>query len=278
MPEKNGSDSPSGNPNGETFGKNPGADLPKEGVMSYKGAADPDQEEEGSEKPTGRIHWINHATFYLSVILAVFTLATVRVYYLQLNRMVEANKINREALVSVQRAFVYVDGFTITPVTSVANKKRLLGIQVQGQIKNTGVTQAVDSRYHINFHVADIQRLENYSFPDFDEKGALLSMDQAMRAFFAPQSSGLTFPVSISFDNLRKTQQGHHLYLYGWIRYRDVFVNTEPHVTMFCYELIFDATPITTPQSIRTVRYNPCPKHNCVDEQCSAEQGNGNAH
>ncbi|MGA3371684.1 MAG: hypothetical protein ABSC48_07985 [Terracidiphilus sp.] len=87
MPKENGSGSPPGNPKDETLGQSPRTNLPEQCVVSNDGEADPDYEEEGSEKPTGRIHWINHATFYLSIILAVLTAGTLRVYYLQLQQM-----------------------------------------------------------------------------------------------------------------------------------------------------------------------------------------------
>jgi hypothetical protein len=52
-----------------------------------EGTTDPDNEQNGSESPTGKVHWINHATFILSIILAVLTAGTLRVYYLQLKQM-----------------------------------------------------------------------------------------------------------------------------------------------------------------------------------------------
>jgi hypothetical protein len=55
--------------------------------MGNEGAPDPDDEQNGSESPSGKLHWINHATFYLSLILAVLTLGTFRVYWLQLQQM-----------------------------------------------------------------------------------------------------------------------------------------------------------------------------------------------
>src|SRR5205807_10424064 len=72
-------------------------DFPEQGVMANKPATRSDQEEEDSEKPTGKVHWINHATFYLSVILAILTGGTIRVYYLQLNQMIVATKATQYA-------------------------------------------------------------------------------------------------------------------------------------------------------------------------------------
>lgn len=87
MPKEDGSNPPSGNSNNQSSAKNPRADFPEEGIVSNKGASNPDAETEDSEHPAGKVHWINHATFYLSLILAVLTAGTLRVYYLQLQQM-----------------------------------------------------------------------------------------------------------------------------------------------------------------------------------------------
>jgi len=87
VPEEDGSSTPSGNPDNQAPAQNPSADLPKKGVVSNNGASDPDGDTDDSEKPSGKVHWVNHATFYLSVILAVLTLGTLRVYWLQLRQM-----------------------------------------------------------------------------------------------------------------------------------------------------------------------------------------------
>jgi hypothetical protein len=97
MPKEDGSGSPSGNPKDETLGPSPRTNLPKQRVVSNDSEADPNYEEEGSEKPTGRIHWINHATFYLSIILAVLTAGTLRVYWLQLQQMIEVTRATQDS-------------------------------------------------------------------------------------------------------------------------------------------------------------------------------------
>jgi hypothetical protein len=65
--------------------------------MGNKGATRPDQQEDNSESPSGRVHWINYATFFLSVTLAILTAGTIRVYYLQLNQMIIATNATQDA-------------------------------------------------------------------------------------------------------------------------------------------------------------------------------------
>lgn len=97
MPDENRSAPPSGDANRETLRQNPRTNLPEQSIMGTQSTADPNEEEEDSEKPTGKVHWINHATFYLSVILAVLTAGTIRVYYLQLQQMIHVTQATEDA-------------------------------------------------------------------------------------------------------------------------------------------------------------------------------------
>jgi hypothetical protein len=97
VPEEDGSNPPSRNPDSQPLGQDPRTNLPEQGVMGNKTATRSDQEKEDSEKPTGKVHWINHATFYLSVILAILTAGTIVVYYLQLQQMIIATKATQSA-------------------------------------------------------------------------------------------------------------------------------------------------------------------------------------
>jgi hypothetical protein len=97
VPEENRSDSPSGNTDSQSLGQNPSTNLPKQRVVGNKSTTSSDQEEEDSDKPTGKVHWINHATFYLSIILAILTAGTIRVYYLQLSQMIVATQATQDA-------------------------------------------------------------------------------------------------------------------------------------------------------------------------------------
>ncbi len=97
MPEENGSDSPSRNPDSQALRQDPRTNLPEQSIVGDKPANRSDQQEENSESPSGQVHWINYGTFYLSVILAILTLGTIVVYYLQLQQMIVATKATQGA-------------------------------------------------------------------------------------------------------------------------------------------------------------------------------------
>jgi hypothetical protein len=49
MPEENGSDTPTGNPEGEALGQNPRSNLPEQRIVGKKSAEDPNQKEDDAE-------------------------------------------------------------------------------------------------------------------------------------------------------------------------------------------------------------------------------------
>ncbi len=105
MPDEDGSNSPSRDSQSQPLLPDPRTDLPEQRIVSHDPKPRPEQEEDDSEKPTGRVHWINHATFYLSVLLAILTGGTIRVYWLQLQQMITAtNAANDSAYAACMSA------------------------------------------------------------------------------------------------------------------------------------------------------------------------------
>lgn len=108
MPQQEGSNSPSGDADSEALSRDPSANFPEERVVRHVAADNSNDQEEHTEAPSGKVHWINHATFILSIILAVLTAGTLRVYDLQLQQMAKqtsaAESSSYAACVSAQIA------------------------------------------------------------------------------------------------------------------------------------------------------------------------------
>ena len=58
-----------------------------------------------------------------------------------------------------------------------------------------------------------------------------------------------------------------HLYFWGWVAYRDIFEDSNPHLTEFCNELTISEGDITTGEKVRFLQVS-CGTHNCADEEC----------
>jgi hypothetical protein len=217
------------------------------------------------------LHWLEKLNIFGQIGLVILGVFAIFIYGQQLIAMRKANDITRESLTSVQRAFVHMDGFIITPVVTLQDRKHYSEFLFQGQIRNSGATQAIASRYRTNFLVSDTPLADSFMYLDRDEKGNLVAEDKGTAGFFAPQSASLANPLHIGLSNILAVQKGKHLYLYGWIRYRDVFKDTAPHLTLFCDEILFDAAPISPSNPMHPPRYVPCSKHNCTDDQCAVQ-------
>jgi hypothetical protein len=187
----------------------------------------------------------------------------------QLIKMEESNRINREALESVQRAFVV---FAASPEVMVMPNFWDIDIAIDNA-GNTP-TRTLKDRVSWIFSLTDLP--ENYSFPDrtgkygepwaatganvIGPKDHVMSqsilVDEASIKRFADQSplpSPLLTPRAPS-----RTARG--IVFYGWATYRDIFNDTPDHLTEFCRMLSAVVQGKT--------RWSYCPFHNCTDGDC----------
>jgi hypothetical protein len=195
-------------------------------------------------------------------------------YYaaLQHSAILESNKINREALESVQRAFVALEdidfhvGYRIVPPHDKL-------WEFSAVFENTGMTPAV-----LNTRYLDV--------------GNELPNGPSIEQFLGDPRRWITMPAEIGAKSTRRIgaiQESESFVLggfslsasdrekvarllklgkvciWGWVAYRDVFPHTPPHITEFCEHIVgieSDAKPIR-------VHTQPCKEHNCSDERCN---------
>jgi len=149
----------------------------------------------------------------------------------------EANRINRESLQSVQRAFIiFTMDFTIVRLANEDGKT--VAWRFQLAIENTGNTPAKEVRNYTNWRC---ELSEDFPFPDLDDAGNLITVGSGntLPVWVAGKSKIFSFPHDISHEYIRRAEQGQgHLYFWGWASYRDVFEGTPVHHTEFCYEVL----------------------------------------
>lgn len=180
--------------------------------------------------------------------------------------MQNANTISHEATTAVQRAFIYVDDFEVFPERNPDDPTKIDAFTFYPRVKNSGATAALQSSYWVNKWPSAKPIEESFRFPDLNSEGKEVPSEEERitPGFFPPQSAEnaavpLRVPGQVALDvNSGKT----HLYLYGWIKYRDTFKDTDPHISMFCSE-VKEFKPIAafngTPASV-TVKMGLCPK------------------
>lgn len=158
---------------------------------------------------------------------------------LQWCTMRESNRINREALVSVQRAWVIP--FEVSPEALPSDPTKTIFKVV---FRNTGHTPAPRTHAWIA-GTSDLQSIPATNPVEPSDAGAML---------IGPDGIGNTSTQNpYSPEAIRLIKSGVRLYLYGTIWYYDVF--GKHHWTQFCY---YPGTDLKG--------FGPCPIHNTCDD------------
>lgn len=195
-------------------------------------------------------------------VTAFCTLVYAVVSCFMLSSLRESNCINRQALKSVQRAFVSVRRVEINPIAG-ENPKEAVAAQFDLGWENPGSTPAKHVTQHISTRWDATPIPETFDFPDEWTAGESRQLNPT---YIAPKGflGGGIFSVPASV--LKQVHSGTtHVNYWGWNRYTDVF--GQQHITEFCFELKSNGMPFTL-QNGFPFRLEECQKHNCIDEDC----------
>jgi hypothetical protein len=170
----------------------------------------------------------------------------------QITQMKVANGINREALESVQRAFI-----SFTPTEARYEDTRLVAFRIWGNWENSGATPAI--QVWARSHYAKVPKITSgYSYP-FD------NTDPIAPFVIGPHSRSMFESVAIPVSD---STSGFHSYYYGWAVYRDSFNGTGLHLTEFCQEIWGVPKSVNGTQMGEADLIETCPQHSCYDKHC----------
>jgi len=201
---------------------------------------------------------------------AVIVLATTCyaiIALLQWQSMRQSNGLTREALESVQRAFVVYTDLGALGYRDLKNNNQMTFL-VHPIWENSGNTPTRD----LHIFVSEPKPTQPpYKNLDFSQP-----KDTVFTPMFIPPHGVVRGGErAISLSDLLGLRKGKKtIYVWGWATYRDIFPNTALHVTRFCTVLtgaIFDPNDFTKPIAILN---EFCPTYNCADEECK-KQGQG---
>ena len=209
-------------------------------------------------------------------VLTVLTLLAVAGYavvaFLQHRDFLESNRINREALESVQRAFVTFKQVKFDVGDRlIAPYDRIWKCSITWE--NSGTTPAFLIVRYIN---ADNEEASGPSFNDFvgTPKDRI-----TIEGEIGPKSERTLGPVqkseSLVFggftfspanqEKIAKVIRLGRFHIWGWIIYRDVFPHSPIRLTEFCSHLMGGNTEKGTGIA---PDIQACSEHNCSDEHC----------
>ena len=195
-------------------------------------------------------------------VVAVYTYVAAR----QLGQMIESNKIGREQLVSVQRAFVLFSPDAIEG-GSIWGNGEPIRYEFYSPLQNSGVTPTRELVQHINWlyfpATASIAAPPTFEDLGTDESPFVLGPKDKTKG-----ARAIVPPYIISGVQGGKVR----LVFWGWAAYRDIFPNTPRHITMFCYEIAEILGDLSRAEGQIHVRYKPCAQpHDCADEECKGQ-------
>ena len=213
-----------------------------------------------------------YATIALLVLTTAGLFVQAVVFYRQLGEMqkvyapiAEQAKATRESYVSVQRAFVSDVRFALIPKAIKDGKPGYWEPKVT--IQNSGATPTKALEYAIAYVPAPKQAGDPGilidSPPGFvTPTSGKLTVGPHARAELALQL--LTFQPDPPDTNSQTEWFSSKGVLTGVVRYRDQFLDSDLHVTKFCFVIW-----LTTEARIYPLL---CPHWNCSDDDCEAEE------
>jgi len=175
----------------------------------------------------------------------------------------DAADIAHDAMIAGERAFVFPGKFQFW-YRPIANGEKRYYFQLFWD--NCGDTPTKQLTSHVRFSLRDTQLPEDFDFRyETTEFG---------RAVIAPKSSvlGPVFPSDgIKPEDLQAVHTSTKFaYVWGWLKYHDVFENTPLHITRYCFQIIVNGNPIDPGPELKGVdfMYPIHPQNNCADEEC----------
>lgn len=183
----------------------------------------------------------------------------------QLGAMREANNINRDALVSVQRAFINVGQSLQENAVIVPGQKEINNWEFRPRFTNSGATPTRNAHNHGNFLPWGGPLPEHFPFPDIGQPGPDTPF------ILGPKEDVTGALLEVPIGTIKAVQdKTEHLYFYGWITYEDIFPKTSKHISMFCIELTDVRGELKT-NTPHAMAWAVCPIHNCADGECVGE-------
>jgi hypothetical protein len=280
MPDQIGSQQPAGNPHDKPPPPAPLEPTIEQRVMALESKSHSHTDQQTSENLASAVKIGEAWLIGINGLLLVATIVIACIYYHQLTAMRESNRISRDAVVSVQRAFLNANGIDGTPVqfrNGVPAPKELAetgrGYRFTTIWENSGTTPAIKVLNY--FSIDQVPPDQISSFPFMVKPG--IQFQWSVVGPKATETAGTLFEPE---DFWTPVNKGVHIYFWGWRLYRDIFPDTPTHLTEFCYEV--SGVSKIPPSGLRqpniekalkenipeTFAFIQCPRHNCSDKDC----------
>jgi hypothetical protein len=152
----------------------------------------------------------------------------------------EQSRLTEEALIADKRAFVCADGLMYFWEADATTG--LYNFRLRPRYRNTGATPTKKFRSHVECDIRNAVLPSGHVFVDQDTNvgSGMIPPKVESTGGMAPQNVPITPQDILEAQALRR-----FIYLWGWMKYYDVFPNTPEHTTHFCWLVLVVGNPIT---------------------------------
>ncbi len=228
------------------------------------------------------INWVEKSTLAVAFLVFGITGIQALIYYWQADLMqktlvqaqsanrrqlviaTESNQISREALESVQRAFITFDHHEISRSAALGSEEFFY--EFMPIFQNSGITPARITAVSIDMggphEPTEKQFIGNPNFVPITLGPKALQPIGPKRRF---EKEIYGADLGLHFEKLRPGMKPKSFVLWTWMVYRDVFPHTDAHVTEFCEGL----TDAFIRQGAINFITRSCGQHNCTDKDCA---------
>jgi len=219
-------------------------------ITSPKSAGERAQEEEDREEKKAADRWLVRWTFALFAATIGLIIATGVLGYFgfQQSRDMQASiglsersakaaeaavRVSEQHLISVERAFVYAKGHTVTAINDANGTTRTVALTIIWE--NSGSTPTRKAFNHLNVGSFTKELGNDFSFYDvqWGPEGR-----ENTPIFLGPKAVLASNMAEIPMEELTDAAAGKaHIYVWGWVEYDDIFVGSPRHRTEFCFKV-----------------------------------------
>lgn len=212
-------------------------------------------------------------TALATFIIAIFTIKLAKATNLLWRSGEKQLQLTKDALVADKRAFVFAVG--LMQYWERDSQTGLYNWRFRPQWRNSGDTPTKNMRMNFECVVRDSPLPAGFDLDHaaIEPGTGLLAPKDQMFGGLAPRGNPIT-PQDII-----DTQAGtKFIYVWGWIRYFDVFPDSPRHITRFCWQILPAGNPHAfmpdasgVPPSPGTVSFSFLhhTEGNCADDECN---------
>jgi hypothetical protein len=173
---------------------------------------------------------------------------------------------SKDALVSVQRAFIFATGFDAIRIGDPNDPNKVDSVEVSITWENNGTTPTRNMSTHYSYLPSPSPQPDSLFFTDL---GNTIPAPIAL----GPKAVGHTAPISIPAGTVTEIMNHKTVfYIWGWARYNDIFAKSKRHITRFCTAITgFQGNPLNgSPSAISRPVLANCAS-NCYDDECKVQ-------